>query len=144
MQDLTFKKWGYVRSGTKDPNNSLTIFPSQPTTIVAFTINFLFSMPSFRYLVLTTLEVLLHGSCLLAPYWISKALSKSDSMITQVPETRSTPPRTLPRLALLFITLVSVKVKISSSLTNRKMPLAINTKLPRSSTMYLLPSCGLR
>jgi hypothetical protein len=44
-------------------------------------------MPSFRYLVLTTLEVLLHGSCLLAPYWISQVLSNSDSMITQVPET---------------------------------------------------------
>jgi uncharacterized membrane protein YhaH (DUF805 family) len=43
-------------------------------------------MPSFRYLVLTTLEVLLHGSCLLAPYWISQVLSKSDSIITQVPE----------------------------------------------------------
>jgi hypothetical protein len=44
-------------------------------------------MTSFRNLVLTTLEVLLHGSCLLAPYWISKVLSESDSMITQVPET---------------------------------------------------------
>jgi hypothetical protein len=44
-------------------------------------------MPSFRSVVLTTLEVLLHGSCLLAPYWISKVLSQSDSMITQVPET---------------------------------------------------------
>jgi hypothetical protein len=28
-----------------------------------------------------------HGSCLLAPCWISKALSKSNSMIAQVPET---------------------------------------------------------
>jgi uncharacterized membrane protein YhaH (DUF805 family) len=43
-------------------------------------------MPSFRVLILTTLEVLLHGSCLLAPYWISTVLSNSDSMITQVPE----------------------------------------------------------
>jgi hypothetical protein len=44
-------------------------------------------MPSFRFLALTNLEVLLHGSCLLAPYWISKVLSRSDSLITQVPET---------------------------------------------------------
>jgi hypothetical protein len=44
-------------------------------------------MPSFRCVVLTSLEVLLHGSCLLAPYWISTVLSNSDSMITQVPET---------------------------------------------------------
>jgi uncharacterized membrane protein YhaH (DUF805 family) len=44
-------------------------------------------MPSFRFLALITLEVLLHGSCLFAPHWISNVLSKSDSMITQVPET---------------------------------------------------------
>jgi uncharacterized membrane protein YhaH (DUF805 family) len=43
-------------------------------------------MPSFRVLILTTLAVLVHGTCLLAPYWISTVLSKSDSMITQVPE----------------------------------------------------------
>jgi hypothetical protein len=44
-------------------------------------------MSSFRRVLFTTLEVLLHGSFLLAPYWFSQVLSNSDSMITQVPET---------------------------------------------------------
>jgi uncharacterized membrane protein YhaH (DUF805 family) len=85
MHDFKLLKSG--SGGTKDPTIvSQFCHPNQPPSSHSTTY-LLSTMPSFRYLVLTTLEVLLHGSCLLAPYWISQVLSNSDSMITQVPET---------------------------------------------------------